>query len=639
MRTSIRTKWIIVATVVAAAGCEPTEAPSVEPADVEVTQSALVGTDVAGTWFLNANGSRVTATITGSGPFTGTLINENGGTETLDNIALNGSFLEFRRDGAGFFQWYRLLINRGVAAGRFSHSASSSKPALTQFTFHATGWRQDLFPGLPLAWELLVNGNFRARLHIDNNGVGRFKVYSTVSGGASGEDVEYDLTNVAWDGTHLSFTRNVPGQTQVYTGTATGRTISGTFTANGSGSFPWNGTRAEVLSYGAGGGWSASSSASRLSRLRSRLTTLMMAGNPGASVKSTTTTTHSLITGSPVADRDDNSTSHPQSYTLKEYTRVLGLTNLFDNSAASRTIHGFIATPTTAAPPGGYRIAIAVNGHGGSAFQTMQASNPIFWYGDSFARRGFLVVSVDISHRPASDTPLYNDGFNAGDDPANGNGPHPSIKNSTGGTDFEEDGERVWDVMRAVDLALAQPNVNASHVLVTGLSMGGEVATLAAAMDTRIGMAIPAGYSPDMGVMLFHGNHPCWQWVFGDIREYVDVADFESLIAPRPLIVETGKQDATFSSFTPPFAADKQVVRRGRTAYVDQGALSDSIHYLHYDVHHYHVGEASPSRGALGVQATSVGSPNPPGSLGWQSDSTTFTQSSSLFSDISSLFP
>ena len=104
-------------------------------------------------------------------------------------------------------------------------------------------------------------------------------------------------------------------------------------------------------------------------------------------------------------------------------------------------------------------------------------------------------------------------------------------------------------------------------------------------------MGFVPGFSPDMHVMDLHGNHLCYLWDHADIHEYLDVSDWESLTAPRPLLVETGRADPTFSSRTPPFPADKQLTRRGRAAYgPDAGKL---IHYLHYDVHHFHVAAAN----------------------------------------------
>jgi hypothetical protein len=218
--------------------------------------------------------------------------------------------------------------------------------------------------------------------------VGRMKIYVTVNQEAGGEDLEFDLSGVQFDGTTLSFSRTLVNQhTQAYTGTISGRAISGTFRDNGSAPAPWSGNRAEVLSYGIGGGWSLSSSTGRLNTLRQQLFTLMMAGNPPAALSSTTTSSLPVLPGAIAGNRDDDAPNHPQNYTLREYTNTYSLTNTFDGSPTSRTIHGFMARPTTSPPPGGYRIAIAVNGHGGSAWQTMSPSS-WYWQGDGFARRG-----------------------------------------------------------------------------------------------------------------------------------------------------------------------------------------------------------------------------------------------------------
>lgn len=164
-----------------------------------------------------------------------------------------------------------------------------------------------------------------------------------------------------------------------------------------------------------------------------------------------------------------------------------------------------------------------------------------------------------------------------------------------------------------------------SRVLVTGLSMGGEVTMLVGALDHRISLAIPAGYSPDMNVMAFphetHStftlNHPCWQWLNADIREYVDASDYFSLVSPRPLIIETGKLDKTFSWRA--FAPDKQVARRLRVAYSD--APSKFIHYLHNDEHRYRFGDLGGTE--LNVRVPEQIAPTTAFSTAWQSDSTT----------------
>lgn len=635
---------LALATALAAGCAAPDAAFDKDAVDVVArTESALTSGDVTGTWYLNVSGFRLTLVISGTTTLTGVLTNENGGTETVDSISTSGTWLEFRRRGNGFNQWYRAMVTQGVLAGRFVHQAALAKPPLTNFTGHVTGWRAGAFSpiSVPIAWDLLVNDNYRTHLRIDTDRdgdpVGRFKVYSTVSAGGAGEELDYDVTISSWDGTHLTFTRDLPAMKQVFTGTVSGRTISGTFSQNGSGSSPWKGTQAEVLSYGVGGGWPAANANARLARLRANLATLTMDGNPAATLDTSTVSPVQVITGTAQDNRDDDPTHNPQSYTLQEWTRVFKLTNAFDGTQIKRTVHGYLAVPTTPPPSGGkYRVAIVANGHGGSAFATMNPAS-MYWYGDGFARRGYLVVAVDVSHR--NDSPIYTD-YPNGDKPDQGNGAHPSIRTTALDSDWEEDGERAWDVMRAVDFALSRSDADAGHVLLTGLSMGGETATIAAAMDPRIGMSVAAGYSPDMGVIASRSNHGCWRWAHADIREYIDVSDYQALLAPRPFILETGKLDDIFTARTPRFSADKQAMRRSRVAFSDLAAGSKHLHYLHYDGHAYHVGGASSSKPALGVQSATVIGPKTTSSTSWQTDDTTITLATpSLFELIKSMAP
>src|SRR5439155_1056208 len=82
----------------------------------------------------------------------------------------------------------------------------------------------------------------------------------------------------------------------------------------------------------------------------------------------------------------------------------------------------------------------------------------------------------------------------------------------------------------------------------------------AGALDGDLAATVAAGYSGDLGVQLHHGNHACWRWLHGDVREYLDTSDLHALIAPRPLVVETGRDDATFSDHLPPYTADLEVL-------------------------------------------------------------------------------
>jgi Prolyl oligopeptidase family len=217
---------------------------------------------------------------------------------------------------------------------------------------------------------------------------------------------------------------------------------------------------------------------------------------------------------------------------------------------------------------------------------------------------------------------------------------HPSIKMpGFDSSDWEEDGERSWDVMRALDYLLSLKYVDAKCILITGLSMGGEITTIAAALEPRFSLVIPASWSPDAGVF-YHCNafisppHTCGNWVYADNLEYVDTSDYHALIAPRPLIVQTGKLDTVYSTFISPFVGDKAVARRSRIAYGND--VDKFIHYLHYDGHAYHIGEmnGNPDPTALyeqNVRVPNVISPVSLGSLAWQTDPRTDDTNRTVF--------
>jgi hypothetical protein len=247
----------------------------------------------------------------------------------------------------------------------------------------------------------------------------------------------------------------------------------------------------------------------------------------------------------------------------------------------------------------------------------MTGNNDLYWYGDSLARHGFIVLAIDIGHRPSW-----------------GVGPvvHPPIIDvGYADSNWEEDGERAFSVRRAIDWFLTQPNVRSNALFMTGLSMGGEVTTITGGLDPRIGMVVPAGFSPDMHVMDNHGNHPCYKWLHADIHEYLDASDYQALTAPRPLVIETGLIDGTFSSMNTPWASDKQVLSRARDAYGTDGAKL--IHYLHYDAHHWHAGDINPTNPGRprGVFAFAVTEPIAPGDFSWQTSSATANRSPTLY--------
>jgi dienelactone hydrolase len=430
------------------------------------------------------------------------------------------------------------------------------------------------------------------------------------------------LSSISWNGTALSFTRSGPGLNQVYSGTASGRFLSGTFTHNGGAPVAWSGARAEVLGFGLGS--RLSQRASWQDRTRSAIVNLTEGMRlTGVGVPAVTVTTEACVgcpftSGALPAERDDNPNAWPANYSLQRLRFSVQPGSRFDpaHPPPARVFFGYLATPTTAAPPGGYRVVVAVNGHGGDAQQLLTKNN-IFWHGESAARRNLVVLAVDIGHRPEWNSgPIVHSAI---------------IGSGYTSSDWEEEGERAFSVRRAIDYLATVPNVRLDRIFLQGLSMGGEVTTITAGLDPRIVMAMPAGYSPDMHVMDFNGNHPCYLWNRADIHEYVDISDYEALTAPRLLVVQTGLQDFVFSPLATPWAADKQVTRRARAAYGPDAA--NLVHYLHYDTHAFHVGDFNPTNPSRpqGIRAAAVIAPSVAGDLSWQTDSTTTLRSPSLY--------
>ncbi|HEY2900041.1 MAG TPA: hypothetical protein VGL59_05675, partial [Polyangia bacterium] len=621
--------------------------PRVTPGFLQQHES--VPTEVLGTWYLNRGGQRVTLVLNTQGGEPGGSVSVEGGTGDFPLEAFQFSTpegqpiaLAFRALEDETITWYRLLVDDGVATGRVAHTSNYQQPDITAFQGLLTGWRAETFDAdiVPRTFDIAIDGQWQAILRVDAAGAGAFagqlKLYADGNGALS-EQLSEDVTVTGWDGSKLSFVRSVTAGSEQYSGKVAGRLIAGTMNSAGnSAPAAWHGQRTEILSHGIG----ARSSPALIdwqAHTRNRLMRLMMDGAPAPLTSSTTV----LSTRAPVpqlavpATRDDAFASWPQSYQLDEVQWQYTLPNPYGADPLTRVAHGYVAVPTTPPPVGGFPLAVALNGHGGSALAAFDPNNASYWYGDAFARRGYVVVAVDVGHRPLADrAALYSDEL-AGDDPNNGNGNHPAIAADGFASDWEEDGERAWDALRALDYVLARPDVDPARITVVGLSMGGEVADLVGAIDLRVRATLAAGDPPDLAVMQLHGNHPCFNWLRGSVREYFDPSDLHALVAPRTLIRETGAVDTVYSNSTWPYASAKQVVRRAQPAFDALGGTL--LHYLHDGAHLFCVGDTtSGAATAGGVTAPMETAPSAsdPSPTDWESDQTTMALSATSLFDV-----
>lgn len=150
-------------------------------------------------------------------------------------------------------------------------------------------------------------------------------------------------------------------------------------------------------------------------------------------------------------------------------------------------------------------------------------------------------------------------------------------------------GERCWDVSRAIDTVLAHfPMIDGEKIALMGNSGGGTATIYAAALDTRITAAMPScafcGYLPSIGAQ----NHCICNYVPGIMKDF-DMGDLGALIAPRPMIVVSGKDDTIF-----PLESAKEQADVTRAAYRAAGVPELFEHVVGAEGHRFYAADAWP---------------------------------------------
>jgi hypothetical protein len=107
-------------------------------------------------------------------------------------------------------------------------------------------------------------------------------------------------------------------------------------------------------------------------------------------------------------------------------------------------------------------------------------------------------------------------------------------------------GIRVKDVAVLIDwLAENKKDFNMDNLVCIGLSGGGTITTFLSALDTRIKRSLIAGYVTEMSRSILPIRHCSCNYVPG-LGQWADIPDICGLIAPRPLVIQTGIKDAIF---------------------------------------------------------------------------------------------
>jgi len=100
-----------------------------------------------------------------------------------------------------------------------------------------------------------------------------------------------------------------------------------------------------------------------------------------------------------------------------------------------------------------------------------------------------------------------------------------------------------WDLMRLVDYVVTRDDCDPERIGCAGLSGGGLQTLWLAAMDDRIRAAVVSGYFYGYRDSLLDLNSNCGCNYVPGLWQAVDMGDLGALVAPRPLLIETGDED------------------------------------------------------------------------------------------------
>ena len=108
-------------------------------------------------------------------------------------------------------------------------------------------------------------------------------------------------------------------------------------------------------------------------------------------------------------------------------------------------------------------------------------------------------------------------------------------------------GERVWDIMRLVDVIYAHLTeyIDTEKIVLMGNSGGGTATFYASCMDERIRYSMPSCAVCTYEASIMAMNHCSCNFIPG-IRKYFNMGDLGGLIAPRPFVLVCGKEDPIF---------------------------------------------------------------------------------------------
>src|SRR5580700_10717705 len=227
------------------------------------------------------------------------------------------------------------------------------------------------------------------------------------------------------------------------------------------------------------------------------------------------------------------------------------------------SVPAYLLVPDSRIEPGAAIVACHGHGPGKSQAVGLEFTNaPNSDYALQLVRQGYVVLAPDLrcfgerfdwqpEDHYACDTNLVH---------ATMAGLNPLTQN-------------IWDLARCLDVLSDHPLVDPSRIGMVGLSYGGTVTLFTAAYDERVAAAVVSGYFSSWRESHKMPWNMCGSQIVHGMLGHLEHEDVAALIAPRPLMIESGTEDYLF-----PWATAAESVRRTRLVYAQQGAADRVVH-------------------------------------------------------------
>jgi dienelactone hydrolase len=150
--------------------------------------------------------------------------------------------------------------------------------------------------------------------------------------------------------------------------------------------------------------------------------------------------------------------------------------------------------------------------------------------------------------------------------------------------------QNLFDLQRALDALVDHPLVDGERLGVVGFSYGATMALFLAAIDERARATVVSGYLSSWQAAHRVPWNLCGSQVLTGMLGSLEHVDVAALVAPRPLLVETGTEDVLF-----PEAVARATVGQLRAVYEHVDATDDALeHDVFVGEHRWH-GEYVPA--------------------------------------------